>query len=1067
MAAFYDAFISYSRSDSKAFVIDLKDRLKGAGLAQIWLDLDDIPSATDWQQRIDDAIERAHHFVYVISPTAIASRYCRIELALAIKYGKRIVPLMHVDGTDRSVWEQHDLDGCTTVRKLNWIFFREGQDDPAVAFRNLCHTLRYCDRNTGKENAAVKHYVQQHTTLLVQALTWDRQHRQNRYLLVGTERQVAEAWLQTASIDGEQLPCTPTDLQCEFITESTKNANNLMTQAFLCHAEEDQATAEQLRRSLLRRGITVWNYRTDIQTSQDYNAAITRGIEEADNILFILSPQSAQSPYCQRELQQALDLHKRIIPVLAAPTEPEQVPESLKSLQYVDLTDNTQETDYLADESQLLKLLDTDAAYHTEHKTWLVQALKWQRQHQNPTLLLRGYNLRRAETWLKVARTHRHPPTELHDQFIAESLRQPPDSSLDVFISYSRVDSDFARRLNEALQIQGKRTWFDQESIASGSDFQQEIYRGIESSDVFVFVLSPQSVNSPFCADEVEYANGLNKRMVTVLHRPIDTADLHPVLAKLQWLDFSVDTDKDFSTSFRELIRALDTDIDYLRVHTRLLTKAIEWKKENYDRSFLLRGKELAASQKWLEQSEHKQPSPTKLQIDFIISSLGPLYYLKASQGERIKFLTLGFTSATVTVLVFLARLVGLMQPAEFMAYDVLMRQRPAEPPDPRMLLITVDESSSSWLRENIIGGRYQAGLDTIPEEALEEALAILLNHNPAVIGLNFYRDFPASPELATRLLQTDKFVGLCQATHQNIGSSGVNPPPELPIDRVGFNDFVIDGNAFVRRHYLKQSADSTCATDEAFSLKLARSYLAQKGIDYVDPWASGNEVQDMAFGSTRIPQLWAGGVLVSNSVAYSPLIQPEILNGYQTMLNYRIASYGDLSKFAPKISLKDLLTNRFNPQIIQDRIVLIGYQNIADRNAFLYNTPYGVADGVVLQGQMVSQLVSAVLDGRPLIWWWPIWGETIWIFSWSAIGGVTFWWLRGQRLLLLAVSAELITLSFICYWAMLLSSGWIPLVPAAVAMLLTGLCVNYFTSRLRLKKLIETNQKLLEASRS
>lgn len=113
----------------------------------------------------------------------------------------------------------------------------------------------------------------------------------------------------------------------------------------------------------------MWNYRTDIQTSQDYNSAITQGIEEADNILFILSPSSAQSPYCQRELQQALDLNKRIIPVLAAPTKPELVPESLRSLQYVDLTDNTQEADYLADESQLLKLLSTDAAYHTEHKT--------------------------------------------------------------------------------------------------------------------------------------------------------------------------------------------------------------------------------------------------------------------------------------------------------------------------------------------------------------------------------------------------------------------------------------------------------------------------------------------------------------------------------------------------------------------------------------------------------------------------------------------------------------------------------------------------------------------------
>jgi WD40 repeat protein/tetratricopeptide (TPR) repeat protein len=69
-----------------------------------------------------------------------------------------------------------------------------------------------------------------------------------------------------------------------------------------------------------------------------------------------------------------------------------------------------------------------------------------------------------------------------------------------------RADSDFARKLNDRLQRQGKRTWFDQESIASGADFQQEIYKGIEASDHFLFILSPKSVNSPYCADEVEYA---------------------------------------------------------------------------------------------------------------------------------------------------------------------------------------------------------------------------------------------------------------------------------------------------------------------------------------------------------------------------------------------------------------------------------------------------------------------------------------------------------------------------------------------------------------------------------
>ncbi|NMF82153.1 TIR domain-containing protein [Nodosilinea sp. P-1105] len=651
MAAFQDAFISYGRADSKAFAIALKEQLKVRGLSQVWLDLDDIPSGTDWQERIQAAIARSHQFVYIISPSAMASPYCQFELALAQDYGKRMIPLMHVEGGDFDTWASADPTGSTAIRQLNWIFFREGLDDPDTALAKLSRTLSFCDERTGQAQTQTQSYVHQHTTLLSQALSWNRHHRQTRYLLVGAERQAAETWLQTRTVNGDPLPCTPTDLHCEYITESTKNASNLMTQVFLCHSDQDQAPAEQIRRSLLRQGITVWNYRTDISTSQDYNRAIAQGIEEADNLIFLLSPHSAQSPYCQQELAQALTLHKRVIPVLAETVEPEQVPDGLRNLQHIDLTDNTQPRDYQADESQLLKLLNTDAAYHTEHKTWLVQALKWQRQQQNPTLLLRGYNLRRAETWLKVARNHRHPPTLLHEQFIAESLRQPPDAALDVFISYSRVDSDFARRLNEALQIQGKRTWFDQESIATGSDFQQEIYRGIESSDVFVFVLSPESVNSPFCADEVEYAQGLNKRMVTVLHRPIDTADLHPVLAKLQWLDFR-DHDGDFQENFAGLLRTLATDREHLETHTRLLVRALEWDKKGRDEGLLLRGKELKTAELWIAARFETEPRPTGLQQEYIRSGKASEESKRKAERRLKRGVFLGLTAATAGTLV-------------------------------------------------------------------------------------------------------------------------------------------------------------------------------------------------------------------------------------------------------------------------------------------------------------------------------------------------------------------------------------------------------------------------------
>lgn len=453
-------------------------------------------------------------------------------------------------------------------------------------------------------------------------MEWERNQKQTSYLLIGEERQQAEAWLKIRFRD-EQPPCTPTHLHCEYITESIKNANNLMTQVFLSYADEDRATMEKIRNSLRQESITVWTNKTDIQTGEAFEEAINRGIEQADNLVFLLSPESVNSTYCQQELDLALSLSKRIIPVLVRETDSTQVPSALRSLQYINLTDNVQEDDYLLDESQLLKILHEDAAYYNEHKVLLTKALKWKRQHENPSILLRGYNLRSAETWLKVAKKRtQHPPTLLQEEFIEESLRQLPLESLDVFISYSRADSDFARKLNDSLQIQGKTTWFDQESIASGSDFQQEIYRGIKACDNFLFILSPRSVNSPYCADEVEYAASLNKRFVTVLHREVNSCDLHPELAKVQWIDFN-HTERDFNVNFNQLVRTLDTDREHVHSHTKWLQRAIAWEQQGKSEDLLLRGSEFLIAQNWLQETEQqkKQPIATVLQKAFIEAS--------------------------------------------------------------------------------------------------------------------------------------------------------------------------------------------------------------------------------------------------------------------------------------------------------------------------------------------------------------------------------------------------------------------------------------------------------------
>ncbi|MGB7441269.1 MAG: TIR domain-containing protein [Coleofasciculaceae cyanobacterium] len=1051
MDSFQDAFISYGRADSKAFATQLYTRLLEKGL-KIWFDQNDIPLGVDFQNQIDEGIEKAHNFLFIIAPHSINSPYCGKEIELALKRNKRIIPLLHVEQISRETWQQRFSNGTDeewetyqakglhssfpnmhpAIGKINWVYFREGIDDFEQSLTGLLELF-------GRH----QNYVAEHTQLLAKALEWERQQKQSRYLLTGDERQQAEFWLKLRFKD-EQPPCLPTDLHCEFITESIKNANNLMTDVFLSHAEENRVVMEKIRNSLRRDSITVWTNKTDIQTGEAFEEAINRGIEQADNLIFLLSPESLHSFYCQKELEYALSFNKRIIPILVRETPPEQVPSALKQLHYIDLTNNVKEEDYLLDESQLLNILRQDAVYYNEHKVLLAKALKWERQQRNPSVLLRGYNLRHAEAWLKVAQQRQqHLPMLLQEEFINESLRQPPVASVDVFVSYSRADSELARKLNDALQMQGKTTWFDQESIASGVDYQQEIYRGIESADNFLFIISPRSINSPYCADEVEYAAKLNKRFVTVLHREVNTKELHPELAKVQWIDFNRN-EGDFWANFNQLVRTLDTDREHLAVHTRLMSRAMEWQREGQDHSFLLRGKDLETSEQWLKQAVSKNPKPTELHKKYITNSRK--YPLRKPRRRTVLF-----GSLAASILVIGVRIFGGLQPWELAAYDHLLHQKPREEQDDRFLILEVTDEDIS----EILLQKYEGGKGTIPDPALNDILDQLEPYQPRIIGLDVYRDFKVrddQEELATRLGNNNRLITLCKLSETDKLSGeevsrGTKPPPEVPkaavSERVGFNDFIQDENKHnrnltLRRHLLVHQSDEYCPTTNAFSLIIARRYLEAEGKDFQPPLSPEGDWQPFKVGNTYFNSLraFSGG--------YQGIFDAD--ETYQMLLNYR--SYEDEpSRFAPRVTLKEVLDNQLSEQDVKDKIVLIGVSSRQSANDYFF-TPYGEISGVVLQGQMTSQIISAALDGRDLIWWWSFWGDFVWIAGWSLIGGIIVWRFQRPLYIALAGGTFLVILYGVCNFIFLSYSGWIPLIPAALVLLSSGIIVVGTTSK-------------------
>lgn len=1039
----FDVFISYGRADSQQFALWLQENLSALGY-RVWLDKTDIPFAVNYQIHIDQSIEKVHNFVFLLSPHAVNSPYCNLEIDQALKFHKRIIPLMHVEKIAVDTWQQRHPQGTKEdwiayqdkglhsaiqnlhpgIDKINWINFQEGKNDFKQALQQLIETLE-----------EQKSYVHQHTEYLVQALNWSQNQRQSSYLLKGARREAAEVWLKQAFKESPPFS-QPTDLHCEFITESTKYADNRLAQVFLCYASEDTDLKESLRRQLdrdvfdsppvdpsslsvrvrqflMRAGFSVWDRRYDLATGEQIKEAIAQGIEGSDNFIFLLSPESVQSSHCLEEFNYALSLNKRIIPVLISSIRQDAVPSSLKNIRLVDLRRVKNNLSEHAGGRKLIATLLQGRTYFQSHKLLLVQALKWERQRYNSSVLLRGSALRHYQSWLKPAQQRRHyQPTAVQEKFVLESLNQASKQTLDVFLIADLSDLDFARRLNNTLQLQGKSVWFEQASRLNAVDLQAAVQEALKSAQNCLFLLSSSSLQNSDCLADLANARQLHKRIIGVVDGEL-AEELPSPLVGCPIVNFQ-DQGADYSSNFGELYRILESDFKYVDFHTRLLVRALEWEDAGGDDDFLLRRKELRRAEDWLANSSGKVPAPSQQHLDYIAAS-------RELPRRRIKLRSLGLGSAVTTLIVFGLRLLGMFQPLELAAYDTLMQQRPSESQDARMLIVVVDEAAGTWLREQVQQDRYQAGLGTIPDAALAETLAILSAHQPAAIGLDFYRDFEATPALAQRLQQTENLLGLCKATYQGVG---VAQPPELSSAQVGFNDFLADdGIDFIRRHYLKQTAEPICDTDDAFSLRLAQTYLRHQGVDYTDPWTETG-FRDMAVGAVRVPELWGGGLLGQNAAYH-----PALLGGYQTMLNYRVYR-GDPNQFAPQISLKNILTRQFDPKLVQEKIILIGYKDVADRNADFYNTPYGEMPGLVLQGQMASQLISAALDQRPLIWWWPVWGETLWIGVWTGIGGLVMRQLIRPLGVGLGAIATTVTLVGVCYGVLVLTGGWLPLVP-------------------------------------
>jgi len=420
----------------------------------------------------------------------------------------------------------------------------------------------------------------------------------------------------------------------------------------------------------------------------------------------------------------------------------------------------------------------------------------------------------------------------------------------------------------------------------------------------------------------------------------------------------------------------------------------------------------------------------------------------EATQYPRWKAAALTFgTSAISASLIIGIRLLGLLQPWELKAFDQLMRARPFEGQDPRLLLITITETD---VQNQPI---QQRGAASLSDYALDQLRRKLDLGQPRVIGLDLYREQAVKPqftELDAWMRAKQNLITIC-----SYGTPGVPPPPNIERYNYGFNNVLEDQDGILRRYPLAVGAPAPCQNNYAFSWLIASQYLEKEGKEF---------------------EVNSDGYLKLGNVAFPPL--EESMGGYQTIdatghqviINPRVTE-----KIAETITLGDFLSDTTAPEIVRDRIVIIGTVAPSfNDNHWLTSQSQRFGEvipltGSDIQAHLVSQLLSSVLDQRPLIWSWSNWVEAIWIFAWALEGGLIAACFKSGRLFLIVLVISWLSLWWTC-WLILLLGGWIPLIPAVLASLFSSgstHLISRYIAALQLRKLdIEPPISLFNDSR-
>jgi CHASE2 domain-containing sensor protein len=391
--------------------------------------------------------------------------------------------------------------------------------------------------------------------------------------------------------------------------------------------------------------------------------------------------------------------------------------------------------------------------------------------------------------------------------------------------------------------------------------------------------------------------------------------------------------------------------------------------------------------------------------------------------------------------IVIIARLAGVLQTLELATLDRFLRWRNTEPIDDRILVVGINEADIR-----------QIGTYPIPDRELATLLKKLEAYNPSVIGLDIYRDLPVEPghkELVRVFKQYQNIIGVEKILSTE--SETVAPTHSLPPERVGFVDQTLDSNGNLRRSLLSSSSPQG---EFKFSLPilLVEKYLKTRGYSLEnvpdDEWG-------MRFNSTELTRFQpnTGGYIRADA------------GGNQILFNFR-SGYNPFRT----VSWQQVIKNKVDLNWIRDRIILIGITSTSVKDEVnapgIKNVDSGLTYGVEINAHAVSQIISTVLDRRPLLTSLSEVGEYCLIIVAGLFGISLARIFQSSWAILASLGIAIVILFIVSYLSLAIAGLWLPVIPAFLVLSINGasLTASYFyRDRQKLKLQLQERQFIID----